>query len=180
MACLTAARSSGEVAAVAAIASGGEDRRRTVGTASAGTDTAIGIFAEYDARASTMPEGGMAAVAVLVLSARSARIGGRGRGSGMSPRGGAAMASPANRPQAATTNKSRMAVKSQNLPAQPLSWAGLPGCLFEDKIEQSANARTLGKAICPYHGKSGAREPAVRLRRRPAERGRSRRKGAFK
>jgi len=110
------------VVAVAAIASGGEDRKCAAGAGSIGAGIATGIFVGSKARESGMLTGGI--IAVAVLCDRSARIAGRGRGNGTSRPGGDATACPAKRPHVANTRMSRIAVKRPDPPGKA------PGILF--------------------------------------------------
>src|ERR1700733_3665269 len=89
-ACLTAERSSGDVVAAAAIASGGETRGREAGAVNAGAEIAAEGLADSGARESAALED--RTVAVVVFCGRSARIDGRGRGNGTSRPNGVAMA----------------------------------------------------------------------------------------
>src|ERR1700691_869134 len=89
-ACLTAERSSGDVVAAAAIASGGENRGREAGAASAGAEIAAEGFVDSGARESAALEGRRAAVAFF--GGRSPQTSGRGRGKGTSRPSGVATA----------------------------------------------------------------------------------------
>src|SRR5580698_8949548 len=168
IACLTAARSSGEVTDVLAVAilevSASPRLRSTpeggieVGAELAGAST-IGV---------AVSAGAMTCAATFPF--RGPALAGRGRGNGISPLGGAALASPTTRAAAINTKISRTAFTSTYLPPRLLPSA-IEGKVFGRRTKKTPKAGKPPRQLANFTANAGLRVPSTRMFHRSGEMG---------
>jgi hypothetical protein len=191
IACLTAARSSGEVTDVLAVASGG--LARTTGAVITGAAKGMLAVAFLEVSASprlrSTPEGGIEVGAEIAGSStigvavsagamtcaatfpfRGPALAGRGRGNGISPLGGAALASPTTRAAAIHTKISRTAFTSTYLPPRLLPSA-IEGKVFGRRTKKTPKAGKPPRQLANFTANAGLRVPSTRMFHRSGEMG---------